>query len=380
MTRARFSQRTAVQSEPNRLSLMRQQKSLRGDRLLDLTGTNPTSAGLVYPLDELSEVMARAARAPYRPEAFGLPSAREAVASELGCDAADVFLTASTSEAYSFLFKLLCDAGDSVVTPVPSYPLFEHLASQESIALIRVPMEFHRRWEIDVGRVSEAIETHTRAIVVVSPNNPTGSYVTEEEQDALARCGLPMISDEVFHAYAFDQPAPPVVRDDVLTFTLGGLSKSAGLPHYKLAWVQVSGPAAAKEEAKRRLELIADSFLSVATPVQEALPDLLPIARQIRHSILERARANLHAIGDIISAKNSTRLLPVEGGWSAILRIPSIQTDEAFALGLLEEEGVIVQPGFFYDFPSEGYLVLSLLTLPSILADGVRAIARRIPA
>ena len=378
MIPTRFSQRAGSPPAPNRLSLARQQRITSGARLLDLTNSNPTQADIRYPLDELSDVMARATKAPYEPEPFGLPTAREAVARDLQCNAEDIVLTASTSEAYSFLFKLLCDPGHSVLTPIPSYPLFEHLASLESIALTRVPMEFHRRWEIDLARVAAEIHATTRAIIVVSPNNPTGSYVTQEEQDGLAQCGLPLISDEVFHRYAFERPAPSIARDDLLTFTLGGLSKSAGLPHYKLAWIRVSGPRAAKEQAMARLELIADSFLSAATPVQVALPGLLAIAPKIRAQIMDRVRINLDALQSAFSSTTSARLLPVEGGWSAVLRIPSLQTDEAFALRLLEEDGVVVQPGYFFDFEAEGYLVLSLLTATDILVEGARLIAAKI--
>ena len=379
MNPARFSQRASTPSEQNRLSLARQQKLARGEPLLDLASSNPTTAGLSYPLEELAEAMGRAAAAPYRPEPFGLASAREAVARELGCSASDIILTSSTSEAYSFLFKLLCDSGDSILTPIPSYPLFDHLARLESIDLIHVLMEFHRRWELDAARVSQAITRSTRALIVVSPNNPTGSYVSAQEQEDLARCGLPMISDEVFHAYALQRPSPSIAREDLLTFTLGGLSKSAGLPHYKLAWIRVSGPAAPKQQAMQKLELIADSFLSVSTPVQEALPQLLQIAPRIRGQILDRVRANLRTIEEIFASTTSARLLPVEGGWSAVLRIPSVQTDEDFALRLLDEDGVVVQPGYFFDFPTEGHLVLSLLTAPEVLAEGSRAIAAKIP-
>ena len=374
----RFSRRAETPPDQNRLTRARQRRLAAGASLVDLTNSNPTQAGLEYPLEELSEVMARAARAPYEPQAFGLLAAREAVARELECSADDILLTASTSEAYSFLFKLLCDPGDSVITPVPAYPLFEHLAAVESVALQHVPMEFHRRWEIDPDRVAGNLEDRTRSIMLVSPNNPAGSYVTQQEQEGLARCGLPLISDEVFHAYAFVAPSPSLVRDDVLSFTLGGLSKFAGLPHFKLAWIRVSGPQAVKEQAMARLELIADSFLSASTPVQVALPELLTIAPRIRAQIMGRVRSNLRSLQSLFAAKSSARLLPVEGGWSAVLRVPSIQTDEAFALQLLEEEGVIVQPGYFFDFPSEGHLVLSLLTEPDVLAEGAGAIASRI--
>ncbi len=375
----RFSRRTESPQTLNLLSLARERRISSSAGLLDLTNSNPTQAGFRYPLEELSDVMARASRVRYEPEPFGMRSARDAVAGELGCHADDLVITASTSEAYSYLFKLLCDPGDSVLTPIPSYPLFEHLAALESIELTHVPMEFHQRWEIDGARVAEAMHSTTRAIMLVSPNNPTGSYVTQQEQDGLARGGVPLIADEVFRLYAFARAAPTLARDDVLCFTLGGLSKSVGLPHYKLAWIRVSGPSSAKAQALARLELIADSFLSASTPVQAALPELLALAPEIRGQIMDRARSNLHTLESAFSPTSSARVLPVEGGWSAVVRIPNVQTDEAFALRLLEEDGVFVQPGYFFDFQTEGYLVISLLTDPDILAQGVRAIAAKMP-
>src|SRR3954451_15889027 len=279
-----FSHRAQWNAAVNRLTLAR--NAYRGT-LLDLTNSNPTKAGLRYPFDELADAMSRAAHAPYDPQPLGIASAREAVARELACDASDVVITASTSEAYSFLFKLLCDPGDAVLTAKPSYPLLEHLAALELIDLHYFPLEFHKRWEVVETRISDAITDRTRALLVVNPNNPTGSYIKNDEQDAIARFGLPVISDEVFHPFAFGEAASPsFVRDDVLTFTLGGLSKSAGLPHYKLGWIRVSGPG--KREAIAAIELIADNFLSVATPVQVALPELLAIAPRIRDAIKKR--------------------------------------------------------------------------------------------
>src|SRR4051794_7533752 len=283
-----FSHRAQWNAAVNRLTVAR--NAYRGT-LLDLTSSNPTKAGLRYPLDELAEVISRAARAPYDPQPLGIAVAREAVARELACDAGDVVITASTSEAYSFLFKLLCDPGDAVLTAKPSYPLLEHLAALELIDLDYFPLEFHKRWEVVETRISDAITDRTRAVLVVNPNNPTGSYVKNNEQDAIARLGLPVISDEVFHPFAFGDAAPSFVRDDVLTFTLGGLSKSAGLPHYKLGWIRISGPG--KSEAIAALELIADNFLSVATPVQVASPELLAIAPRIRDTIQQRTSSNL---------------------------------------------------------------------------------------
>ncbi len=354
-----FSRRTDWNPAPNRLSLAR----ARHPGALDLTISNPTRASLPYPLDELSAAMARAARAPYDPQPLGLPSAREAVARELGCDAADVVLTASTSEAYSFLFKLLCDPGDNVLTPTPSYPLLEHLAAMEMVELRHFPLEFHKRWELDTARLPA--DERTRAIVVVNPNNPTGSFLTAAEQDAVARLGIPIISDEVFLDYPLDGGGDTFAQ----AFALGGLSKSAGLPHYKLGWIRVPDRAAIAP-----LELIADNFLSVATPVQAALPEILSLAPRIRAAILDRAQTNLSAAKRLVGG--ASQLLPVEGGWSAVIRVPNTMTDEEFALNALERYGVMVHPGYFFDFARDGYFVVSLLTPPESFAEGLERVLK----
>jgi alanine-synthesizing transaminase len=312
--------------------------------------------------------MARGAREPYDPDPRGVLSAREALAAEMNCSPEDLLLTASTSEAYSFLFKLLTDPGDEVLIPVPSYPLLEHLAAMERVTLRPFPLELHRRWELHVEPPSPL----ARAVVVVNPNNPTGSYVTRDEQDSIARLGLPVVSDEVFLDYPLEGTGSSFVRDDVLTFTLGGLSKSAGLPHFKLGWIRVSGPA--KAEALDALELIADNFLSVATPVQTALPELLKIAPRIRAAISARTRAHLGTLRGALKDLRAVSVLPVEAGWSAVIRVPRLMSDEELALALLDR-GVLVQPGYFFDFANEGFLVVSLLTPEETFAEGVRRIA-----
>jgi alanine-synthesizing transaminase len=361
-----FSKRAHWTAATNQLT--RAREAYRGE-LLDLTISNPTKAGIEYPLDELSQIMARAARAPYDPQPLGLACAREAVARELGCDAANVVITASTSEAYSYLFKLLCDPGDAVLTATPSYPLLEHLAALELIEMHSFPLELHQRWEIDIDRLRSAMTDRTRAILVVNPNNPTGSYVSAAEQNEIARIGTPVISDEVFHRFAFGVGGPSFLRDDILTFTLGGLSKSAGLPHYKLGWIRVSGPG--KAEAVNALEWIADNFLSVATPVQVALSEILAIAPKIREGIQRRTSANLATLRAKIERSPAVRLLPLEGGWSATIRVPRFDSDEAFALHLLEEHGVAIHPGYFFDFENEGHVVLSLLTASDVFEEGL---------
>ena len=364
-----FSRRANWKPLVNRLSAARD--AYRGE-LFDLTQSNPTRANLEYPLDELAVAMTRAARAPYDPDPLGLRSAREILG-----DADNVVITASTSEAYAFLFKLLCDAGDNVVVATPSYPLFEHLAGLELIELRTFPLEFHRRWELHAERVRDAVDSRTRAIVVVNPNNPTGSFVTPAEQSALAQLGLPIIIDEVFLDYG---QGAPFDADSVLTFRLGGLSKSCGLPHYKLAWIAVRGPRSAVRDAMAGLELIADNYLSVATPVQSALQDLLRIGTTIRERIRQRIARNRDALRTAVHGARSATLLPVEGGWSAVLRVPSTTTDEEFALRLLNEHGVIIHPGYFFDFERDGYFVVSLLTDPAVFDDGIERLVSMIPA
>ena len=353
----KFSRRARWDAPTNRLTIARQSRS----DLLDLTNSNPTKADIDYPLDELADIMARAARAPYDPQPLGIRSAREAIAEHVGCDADDVVITASTSESYSFLFKLLTDPGDAIAVATPSYPLLEYLAQLELITLEQFPMEFHGRWEIDPARVPRDV----KAMVVVNPNNPTGSFVTSDE---LAAIEVPIISDEVFVDYrlksstgfsrSLDRLKP------VLHFRLGGLSKACGLPHFKLGWIVTKN-----REAIHALELIADNFLSVATPVQVALPELLRL--NIREKIQTRIEASLAALTTALKDKPHAQLLPVEGGWSAVIRIPETMSDEEFALNAIEQHGVVIHPGYFFDFDRDGYFVVSLLTTPEILAEGI---------
>jgi alanine-synthesizing transaminase len=376
-----FSRRADWRAPVNALTL-----AIREHRgpLFDLTESNPTRAGLDYPLDELSEVMGRAARAAYSPEPLGLRPTREAVAVELGAEPDDIMITASTSEAYSFLFKLLTDPGDNVAAATPGYPLFEHLAALEQIELHPFALERQRRWELHPAVLRDVVDACTRAVIVVHPNNPTGSYLRPEEQDAVASValaqGAALISDEVFYDFPLDENVvralPAGRRTDVLSFSLGGLSKSAGLPHYKLGWIHVGGPSAQKREALEALELIADNFLSVGTPVQAALPELLALAPRIREAIRTRTRANLEVLVEGLGASGAAEVLPPEGGWSAVVRVPRTRTDEELALALLRECGVLVHPGYFFDFAQEGFVVVSLLTRPEVFAQGIGRIAQ----
>jgi aspartate/methionine/tyrosine aminotransferase len=381
-----LSKRADWSAETNALTHARERLARDGAELLDLTQSNPTRAGLDYPLEAIADAIGRGARAAYAPEPLGLSSARAAVAQMLSgahgrVDPADIVITASTSEAYSFLFKLLCDPGEAVLTATPSYPLLEHLASLELISLQSFALEWQQRWELDAFAVRRAITVETRALLLVNPNNPTGSYVTQHEQDSLAaiarECGLAIISDEVFYDFPLDAAArakPAAFRDDVLAFSMGGLSKSAGLPHLKLGWIHAGGPLAQRRAAVAALELIADNFLSVSTPVQQALPQLLLLGDDIREQIQRRTRANLATLRALLRDVPSAQSLPVEGGWSAVIRVPRIHSDEQLAM-LLLERGVIVHPGYFFDFSADGHLVVSLLTEPAIFEEGIRRIA-----
>jgi hypothetical protein len=367
-----FSSRLDWNFQTNRLSVLRQTKP----RVLDLTESNPTRAGLEYPREEILDALAGARVLRYDPDPRGLMSAREAVASYYGdVSVSRILLTASTSEAYAYLFKLLCDPGDEILSPRPSYPLFEFLAGLESVRVVQYPLRYDGVWHIDFDALQRAITPRARAIVVVNPNNPTGSFLKREEWSRLQRFGIPILSDEVFSDYAFardDSRVPSLTNaPEVLTFSMSGLSKIAALPQMKLGWIVASGPG--QEAALDRLELIADTYLSVATPVQIALPRLLAASVAVREQIVNRTRANLALL--CASTENSAaRPLHVEGGWYATLQVPRTKGEEDWAMELLDRRDVLIQPGFYFDFESEAFLVLSLLTPPDVFAEGLRGL------
>jgi alanine-synthesizing transaminase len=382
-----FSRRTDWNAPLNRLTLTLETRRRSGAGILDLTQSNPTRAALQYPDNALAAAMARAAPARYEPDPLGLRSARETIAAHLSSaadpvSAESIVITASTSEAYSFLFKLLTDPGDNVIIERPGYPLLEHLAQLEMVELRPMELEFHRRWELDPSRLEAAIDDRTRAVVLVHPNNPTGSYLQtgemREVQRIAAGAGIAVISDEVFYDFPLNEDprrAPTATfASQALTFSLGGLSKSCGLPHYKLGWMRISGPEDQRRKALSALELIADNFLSVSTPVQAALPELLAIGNGIGDSIRARTRANLVSLRAVLEGNPALQLLPVEGGWSVVIRAPRRESDEEFVVGLVNASGVLVHPGYFFDFPGEGYFVVSLLTPPDTLTEGIRRI------
>ena len=377
-----FSSRLNWAQHPNRLAELRAQKEARGEELLDLTESNPTRAGLAYPQQEILAALGQAEALRYRPLPRGLDAAREAVAGyyrERGSDISPecVVLTASTSEAYAYLFKLLANPGDEILAPRPSYPLFEFLAGLESVRIRQYPVRYDGAWHVDFDALERAITPRTRGIVVVNPNNPTGSFVKRDELERLDRLashhGLALLSDEVFRDYPLLEDAERVStlagERRALTFCMSGLSKIAGLPQMKLGWVIVSGPGS--DPALEALDLISDTYLSVSTPVQAALPRLLAVSGGIREQIRERTGSNLALLREATRGSSAT-LLRAEGGWYAVLQVPRTRTEEEWAIQLLDECSVLVQPGFFFDFESEAFLVLSLLPSPRIFTDGLK--------
>lgn len=383
-----LSQRTSLDRAPNPLAVALERARASGDPLLDLTRSNPTSAGLPYDEPAILGALADPAALLYEPTALGLAGARTAVVEVLGerglSTAADrVLITASTSEAYGYAFKLLCDAGDEVLVPEPSYPLFDHLARFDGVRPVTYRLAYDGAWHLDVDSIRRARSARTRAIVVVSPNNPTGSYLKRSELAALAELGLPIVSDEVFAEYPLEAPAGRVrsalETDGVLVLALGGLSKLAGLPQLKLGWMIAGGPSALVAEVMARLELCADAYLSVGAPVQHALPKLLEIGRRTRAAIQGRIADNLATLRRVLDGSAAT-VLRTEGGWSAVLRLPRTRSEEDWVLGLLSEEKTLVQPGWFYDFAEEPFVVVSLLTPSAELAEGAERLRRFVDA
>jgi hypothetical protein len=376
-----FSSRFHWDFHPNRLARALAEKRRAGERLLDLTQSNPTRAGIEYSPEILSAFQ-NPAMLVYDPAPAGARQAREAVAAYYAArghrvEPERILLTASTSEAYAYLFKLLADPGGQVLVPRPSYPLFEFLAAMESIEVRQYPLAYHGAWSIDLDALEAAISPRTRAVLLVNPNNPTGSYVKRFEVQKLAHlCAereIAVISDEVFSDYSF-APDPGRIAtlaglDECLVFAMSGLSKVAGLPQMKLGWIVVNGPAAMRAEAMEKLEWIADTYLSVGTPVQCAAAKLLDAGVQVQGQIRQRTAANLaHARAAL--AGSAANILAVEGGWYIAAQLPRIRSEEDWAVDLLTLENVLTQPGFFYDFESEAYLILSLLTETAVFQEG----------
>jgi len=387
-----FSSRFTWSLTTNRLSAALEARRAAGMTVLDLTQSNPTRAGLNYLHGVILEAISSPESLDYEPDPRGLSCARQAVAEYYALRGETVnpeaiYLTASTSEAYAFLFKLLADPGDEVLVPQPSYPLFDFLAALEAVHVARYPLQYDdtHGWHIDLDALANLITTKTKALIIVNPNNPTGSFLKKNELLQLnalcAEHGLALIVDEVFSDYAFGDDACRVRsiigNRETLTFVLSGLSKICGLPQMKLAWIHVSGPARQVAESSERLDIIADTYLSVSTPIQHAAADLLVLGWEMQKQIIERVKKNLETLRAQCSEGRPCRVLQQEGGWYAILELSGKFSEEEFCLTLLNEDGVYVHPGYFFDFARQGFVVLSLLTPSDIFKQGVLKIIRR---
>src|SRR5258708_3132162 len=378
-----FSERNGWNVEINRLSHKRAELRASGQTILALTRSHPTECGFSDDQERIQNALARPESLRYQPDPRGIKSARRAVSAyyqqqQVQMAANDLILVSGTSEAYSFIFRLLCNPGDEVLIPAPSYPLFDFLADLCDVKLVRYPVLYDHGWQIDFAALAAASSPRTKALIVVHPNNPTGHYASPAEQSKLAdfcvQRRIALIADEVFLDFALNNARAQsfVSLNKALTFTLSGLSKICGLPQMKLAWIAVSGPSHEKAQALARLEVIADAYLSVGTPVQLAAPALFATRAAFQAQVMARVRANLRELDAQLSAQSECNRLLCEGGWSAILRIPATQSDEDLAIALLAKEGVYVHPGHFYDFARVGHAVASLIVPEDGFAQGIK--------
>lgn len=386
----RLAARTAWNLEPNRLALLREKRRQAGQVTLDLTESNPTRCKLDYDETVLEPLTDRRGLA-YDPQPQGLAAARESVADyyaarHVRVRPEHILLTSGSSEAYGYLFRLLADPGDNVLVPQPGYPLFEFLSRLNDIELVGYALEYHQTWEIDFEWLEAAVNARSRALIIVNPNNPTGSLIKPQERERIVelcrRRNLALIADEVFLDYCFPAAAPlggsMAETTGALTFTLNGLSKTAALPQLKLGWIVAGGPAGALQEALARLDVIADTYLPVSTPVQWALPRLLAGRHAIQRQILARATENLKRLDEQLAKQSLCSRLEVEAGWSVVIRVPTVLTDEQWALEWLEKDGVLVYPGHFFNFAREGYVVASLLPPAEVFEEGMGRLLSRV--
>jgi alanine-synthesizing transaminase len=381
-----FSRRTGWKLTPNRFTQAQRELAESGREVLDLTVSNPTRVGLAYDAKTILKCLSNHAVLDYDPQPCGLRNAREAVAAYYredhasGVSPESIILTTSTSEGYSYIFRLLCNPEDEVLVPKPSYPLFEFLADLQDVKLVPYPLIYDHGWQLDFHSLPTAVTQRTRAVVTVHPNNPTGSYVSNAERTALndfcRANNLALIVDEVFLDYAHDGARRKSFVDntDVLTFTLSGLSKISALPQMKLGWIVTSGPEDEVNAAMERLEIIADTYLSVSTPIQVASGVLLDVRKKLQPLLCDRLRQNLTELDLQLARNKSCCRLEVEAGWYAVVRVPATQSDEDLAIELIRTKSVLVHPGHFYDFPSDGFLVVSLITAPDIFRQGLQRI------
>lgn len=380
-----FASRTGWDLSVNKFTTALEKHKKSGKQLLDLTASNPTECGFEYAADKILDALSSPAAMEYQPVAKGLLSARRAVAKyyrekSIAVSEENILLTTGTSEAYSYIFRLLCEPDDEILAPRPSYPLFEFLANIQDVKLTGYSLVYDHGWQMDLSSVRAAIGPRTRAIIVVNPNNPTGSYVQPDELEELNKlCSeqdLALISDEVFHDFALRQRERTdfAANQDALTFTLSGLSKIAGLPQMKVAWMVVSGPDKLRKQAVDRLDVIADTYLSMSAPIQHALPQLLESRHGFQTQLKARLAANLAVLDKLLVQHHVCTRLEVDAGWYAILRVPAMRTDEDVTIALLEERGVLVHPGHFFDFEQDGHLVLSLMTGERDFAEGAKRV------
>ena len=385
-----FATRTNWNLAENRLTLALAEHHRGGRPLFDLTLSNPTQCGFTYDESAILKALHSPASLRYEPAAQGLLSARETVAAyyrekNTAVSPSDLLLTTGTSEAYSYLFRLLCNPGDEILVPSPSYPLFDFLADINDVRLIRYPLLYDHGWQLDLSSLERAITSRTRAAIVVHPNNPTGHYTKPNEQSQLsamcAKNNLAIIADEVFLDFAVQGIAAPTfaAQNAALTFTLSGISKLCGLPQMKSAWLAISGPNTLRNDARARLDVIADSYLAMNAPVQHALPSLLATRFRFQSQLLARVRTNLAALDEQLAGQSHCSRLVFDAGWNVIVRVPAAGSDEELALALLAQHGVLVHPGHFYDFPQDGYLVLSLIVPEKDFAEGTHRLLKYFP-
>src|SRR3954469_12625331 len=385
-----FAHRTGWKLKPNAYSAALNAARGRGERLLDLTASNPTQCKFDFDSTRILTALRDPRALVYDPQPQGLQSARQAVAEyynsgKLCQDSRlispdQIFLTTSTSEAYSYIFRLLCDPGDEVLIPRPSYPLFDFLADIQDVRLRRYELFYDHGWHFDVAGIAALLNERTRAVLVVNPNNPTGSFVhCDEWRQLTALCStrdLALISDEVFLDYEVEAKAElsTAFSSDCLSFALSGLSKISCLPQMKLAWIVVNGPNHLRMQADARLEIIADTYLSVNAPIQHAATELLRQRGRIQPQLIKRVRANLQFLDEQLGSSGTVERLKIEGGWYATLRVPAKQSDEDLAIELIDSAGVIVHPGHFYDFEKDGYLIVSLIAEEEIFRKGISSV------
>jgi aspartate/methionine/tyrosine aminotransferase len=378
-----FSERTNWKLSPNRFAQALETIRVSGTKLLDLSVSNPTECGLQYDAGAILSAFQNPNALSYDPQPKGLLAARQEVARyyrhdhHVSVDPESIILTTSTSEAYSYVFRLLCNPEDEILVPKPSYPLFDFLADLQDVTLLPYSLEYAHGWMVDFQSIAHALSERTRAILLVHPNNPTGSYLRAEEVQQLNNLcrerNLALIVDEVFLDYPFAGTPPKTFTAnlDALTFTLSGLSKIAALPQMKVAWVATTGPDSLVRPALDRLEVIADTYLSLNAPTQWAVPTLFGQRRSLQSQLLRRVRENRVNLQKLVSSQPGCELLDADAGWYAVLRVPARGADEDLVIDLLQKQNVVVHPGHFYDFPKDGFLVLSLITPTGMFEEGI---------